>query len=175
MAETDPSASDPSQNPDPATREKGGKIAIELEISSGGRPRTASTARAVEPSRALVERWRLTPEGRVRDSEATEVDRVVTASMHLWPILAAVLGPFAPIVPLLLWLAFRSRSPLIDDHGREVANAILTLIVLLCVPCIGWAALLVWVPVQLVSLVRGAVAGGSGELFRYPAILRAIP
>jgi uncharacterized Tic20 family protein len=175
MAETDPGAPDPSQSPDPAKRENGRKVVLELGLSVGTNPRSPAVARTVEPARALVERWRLTPDGRVRDAEAGDVDRVVAASMHLWPILAAVLGPFAPLIPLLLWLAFRRRSPLIDDHGREVVNVILTLLVLLCVPCLGWAVLLAWVPVQLVSLVRGAVAGGSGELFRYPAILRAVP
>jgi uncharacterized Tic20 family protein len=175
MAETDPSSPEPSQNPDPAKPADGLKVVPELDLSRGERSRTAAVARALEPTRALVERWRLTPDGRVRDAEAGEVDRLVAASMHMWPILAAVLGPAAPLIPLVLWLAFRSRSPLIDDHGREVVNAILTLLILLCVPCLGWVVLLAWVPVQLVSLVRGAVAGGSGELFRYPAILRAVP
>ncbi|MCX5651747.1 MAG: DUF4870 domain-containing protein [Planctomycetota bacterium] len=175
MAETDPGSPEPSQNPDPAKSADGLKVVPELDLSRGERSRTAAVARALEPTRALVERWRLTPDGRVRDAEAGEVDRVVAASMHMWPILAAVLGPAAPLIPLVLWLAFRSRSPLIDDHGREVVNAILTLLILLCVPCLGWVVLLAWVPVQLVSLVRGAVAGGSGELFRYPAILRAVP
>lgn len=136
---------------------------------------TASTARALSPSRILVERWRLTPAGRVRDSEASEVDRFVAATMHLWPILGAVLGPAALPLPLVLWLAFRRRSPLVNDHGREVLNAIITLLALCCVPCLGWMVLVAWVPLQLVSIVRGAVAGGSGELFRYPVILRAIP
>jgi uncharacterized Tic20 family protein len=175
MAETDPGSPEPSQNPDPAKPADGLKVVPELDLSRGERSRTAVVARALEPTRALVERWRLTPDGRVRDAEAGEVDRLVAASMHMWPILAAVLGPAAPLIPLVLWLAFRSRSPLIDDHGREVVNAILTLLILLCVPCLGWVVLLAWVPVQLVSLVRGAVAGGSGELFRYPAILRAVP
>lgn len=175
MAETDPATPDPSKSPDPATRKKGSKVVFELDLSIGRGSRAAAVARAAEPTRALVERWRLTPEGRVRDAEAGEVDRVVAASMHLWPILAAVIGPVAPLVPLVLWLSFRSRSPLIDDHGREVVNVILSLLVLVCVPCVGWIALLAWIPVQLVSLVRGAVAGGSGELFRYPAVLRAIP
>jgi uncharacterized Tic20 family protein len=175
MAETDPGSPEPSQNPDPAKPADGLKVVPELDLSRGDRSRTAVVARALEPTRALVERWRLTPDGRVRDAEAGEVDRLVAASMHMWPILAAVLGPAAPLIPLVLWLAFRSRSPLIDDHGREVVNAILTLLILLCVPCLGWVVLLAWVPVQLVSLVRGAVAGGSGELFRYPAILRAVP
>lgn len=150
MAETDPSAPGPS------------------------RPSELAAPRALEPARALVERWRLTPEGRVRDTDASEVHCIVASVIHLWPILGAVIGPLCLLAPLALWLAFRGRSPLVDDHGREAMNALLTLFILLFVPCFGWVVLVAWVPVQLVSLVRAAVAGGSGELFRYPVILRPI-
>jgi uncharacterized Tic20 family protein len=145
----------------------------DIEPSQPSTP-PAAPARVLTPSRASIERWRLTPEGRVQDSESSDVARVIAACMHLWPIYAAVLPPLAPLVPLCLWIAFRKRAPLVDDHGREVLNSILTLLLLVCVPCVGWLALVPWVPVWLVSLVRGAIAGGSGELFRYPAILRAI-
>lgn len=131
----------------------------------------AAAAAATQPS---LERWRLAPNGRVRDLFATDAHRVVSAAMHLWPFFIAVVGPFAVLVPLLLWLAFRKSSPLVDDHGRECMNAQLTLLILALVPCIGWLALVAWLPVSLVSLVRGAVAAASCEIFRYPALIRAI-
>lgn len=181
MPEIDPALPDPSNAPGPAKRDAANGISFELELKVGEQRARAdavaapAAARGAESPRALIERWRLTPEGRVRDSEASEVDRIIAASMHLWPILTAVLGPFSPLVPLLLWLSFRGRSPLVDDHGREVLNSILTLLLLICVPCLGWLLLVAWIPLFLVSLVRGSVAGGSGELFRYPMTLRAIP
>ena len=136
-------------------------------------PNTTSTANAAS-GRPTLERWRLAPNGRVRDLLATDAHRVVSSSMHLWPFFAALLGPFAVLIPLVLWLVFRKSSPLIDDHGRECMNAQLTLLALLIVPCIGWVALIAWLPVWLVSLVRAAVAGASCEIFRYPALIRAI-
>jgi uncharacterized Tic20 family protein len=123
---------------------------------------------------SVVERWRLLPNGRVRDSLATDADRAVAAVMHLWPLSIPIIGPFAPILPLVLWLAFRRRSPLVDDHGREVMNAEITILFLLAVLCVGWIALVPWSFVWLVSLVRGSVSAASGELFRYPMLLRAI-
>jgi len=92
--------------------------------------------------------------------------------MHLWPLAIAVAGPVAPLLPVVLWLGFRGARPFVDDHGREVLNSQCTMMVLVLVPCAGWAALLVWLPVWLVAIVRGAVAAGGGELFRYPALLR---
>ncbi|MEY4117763.1 MAG: hypothetical protein RLZZ116_1091 [Planctomycetota bacterium] len=124
--------------------------------------------------RVRLERWRLTPTGRVRDAEATDADRALAATMHLWPLATAVIGPFSPLLPLVVWLAFRRGSPFIDDHGREVLNAQLTLLMLACVPCIGWVALIPWMLVWLVALVAGAVAAAGSELFRYPILLRAL-
>ena len=183
MNESDPSATgrEPPQQPPGAPSSMPRRLESSFELSTGAAPRGNPTKKqpgtaieAIEPSRSLVERWRMTPSGRVRDTAATDVDRVIAALMHLWPILAPLIGPFSPLVPLVLWLGFRHRSPLLDDHGREVLNAILTLLLLVLVPCVGWVALVVWFPLWLVSLVRGAVAGGGGELFRYPMILRAI-
>ena len=122
-----------------------------------------------------AERWRLTPTGRLRDTRATDSDRVVAASMHLWPLAIAVVGPFAPLVPLILWLGFRRKSPFIDDHGREVMNTQITMLLLVCVPCVGWVLLVPWCVMWVIAVVAGSVAAAGSELYRYPMLLRAIP
>jgi len=119
-------------------------------------------------------RWRRTPSGRVQDIRAGDAQRVVAAAMHLWPLAIVLLGPFALLLPLVLWLAFRGFGPFVDDHGREVLNAQCTLLALVLIPCAGWLALVVWLPAWVVASVRGSVAAGGGELFRYPALLRPI-
>lgn len=175
MPETDPNAPDGSKPPDPVKSGRAKEIVLEMDLRFGsGAAKPLATARAVEAPRPLSERWRLTPDGRVRDSGASEVHCVVAAVIHLWPILASAIGPVALVAPPILWLAFRARSPLVDDHGREAMNAMASLLVLVLVPCFGWAILVAWLPIQLVSIVRAAVAGGTGELFRYPVILRPI-
>jgi len=134
--------------------------------------RAASLASGEAGVRVALARWRLTPSGRVVDTEAGDLDKVVAAAMHLWPLYAAVIGGFSIVVPAVLWLAFRSRSPLVRDHGLEVMSAQATMLVLVAVVCVGWVALIPWILVWIVSLVRGAVAAGGGELFRYPAVFR---
>ncbi len=123
---------------------------------------------------ASSERWRLVAGGRVRDCHASDVDRVVTCAMHLWPLGFAVIGPLAPLMPVLLWVAFRRNSAFIDDHGREVLNGQLMLLLLCVLVCPGWLLLIPWCMVWLVSLVRGAVAAASSELFRYPVVVRML-
>jgi uncharacterized Tic20 family protein len=134
-------------------------------------PRSASVpAAALSP-----ERWRLGPNGQVRDMLARDADRAVACIMHLWILSGAILGPVAVLLPLGLWIALRRRSPLIDDHGREVMNAQITMLVLVVVVCVGWVLLVPWLLIWLVSLVRGSVAGAGGEIFRYPVLIRLIP
>lgn len=190
MTDSDPSTPEPPEDPASSRKPKPAKLEMSVDLSFGdngkkgkqgekgkGGSKSASAEAAPTMSalpRDQIERWRATTDGKVRDVMATDVDRVVSALMHLWPILFPVLAPFCLLVPLVLWLPFRARSPLIDDHGREVMNVILTLVMLVCVPCIGWLALVIWVPVWLVSLVRAAVSAGSSELFRYPMVLRPI-
>ena len=96
--------------------------------------------------------------------------------MHLWPILGLVTGlvlPFMLAIPIV-WAWRKGRSALMDDQGREIMNTILTLLVLVVVPIIGWMVLLVWLPVWLVNCVRGAAAVGNREYFRYPMTFRFI-
>lgn len=123
---------------------------------------------------APIERYRLLANGRVRDIRATDGERALAAAMHLWPLAIPLVLPVAPFIPLVLWLAFRSRSPFVDDHGREVLNAQITMLLLICVVCVGWVALVPWTVMWLIALVAGAVAAAGGEIFRYPMLLRAI-
>ena len=96
--------------------------------------------------------------------------------MHLWPIFGLVTGLFLPfmIAIPIIWASCKDRSPLMDDQGREIMNTLLTLLVLIVIPIFGWLALLIWLPVWLVNCVRGAVAVGNREFFRYPMTFRFI-
>jgi len=176
MAENDPATPEPSKagESSASSARQESKFVLEIDLRPGGGRKKTSTAAAqgASPPRALLERWRLTPSGRVVDTESSDLDKVAAAALHLWPLYTAVIGPLSIGVPIVLWLAFRSRSPLVRDHGIEVLFAQATMLILIVVPCIGWVALIPWLPVWIVSLVRGAVAAGGGELFRYPAIIR---
>ena len=131
-------------------------------------------APAQQQSVAQSDRYRLSMRGLLRDTGATDAERVVSCAVHLWPLMIAFLAPLALFVPRVLWLAFRRRSPLVDDHCREAMNAQCTLLVLVLVPCIGWILLIPWSVLSVVSLLRAGIAGADAEFFRYPAILRPI-
>ena len=116
--------------------------------------------------------------GRLRDESATDADRHYAVAMHLCPCVATLLMsffPFALAAPIVIWLIRKDESVFHDDHGREVINFSLSFlllhIILLCtvIGVMLWPVL--WV-IGLVNVIRGAIAGGRGEYFRYPLTWR---
>lgn len=105
----------------------------------------------------------------------------------LWTQLSLVLA-FVPGVgtvlaigaTLLLWLMKRDTSRFVDDHGREVMNFQISLLIysIVCLPLyfilIGIPIILAVYIAAVVGLIRGAVAAHRGDVFRYPICLRFI-
>ncbi len=104
----------------------------------------------------------------------SDTDRNFGLAIHLSPLVSFVFAP-ALLVPLVLWLIRKDESPFVDDHGREMLNAILSFVlyhIVAVITIIGIIALPVLYIVGVVNLVRGAVSAGRGELFRYPMTIR---
>ncbi len=118
-----------------------------------------------------------TPTPRLRDERLTDSDRNYAVGMHISPLILTVIGagPLALIAPLVLWLVRKNLSPFDDDHGREVINFGISFLlwhVILAITVIGlvlWPV--IWV-VAIVNNIRGAIAAGRGEYFRYPMTIR---
>ncbi len=119
-----------------------------------------------------------TATGRIQQAGLSDTDRHWSMWTHLSVLLAfMVVGPFAAVAPLAMWLSRRQSSAFVDDHGREVLNMSITGVVLFLlgmVTGIGMIAWLVWVIVTIIALIRGAVAASNGEYFRYPMTIRFI-
>ncbi|MCZ6494312.1 MAG: DUF4870 domain-containing protein [Planctomycetota bacterium] len=131
---------------------------------------------AAEDSHVRVEPPALDRTGRIRAEGLSDTDRHFAIASHLSPFAWFLgLGPLALAVPVVLWLVRRNQSVFNDDHGREIVNFGLTfflLHLLLAVTVVGivvWPVL--WV-VAVVNMIRGAVAAGTGEYFRYPVTIR---
>ena len=120
-----------------------------------------------------------TASGRLQERGLNASDRSVAMWMHLSVLLAfLVIGPFAGIAPLVLWLARRGTSHFDDDHGREVVNMSITGLILFGVVAVtAGIGMVVWVPwgiFALIGTIRGAIAANNGEYFRYPMTIRFI-
>lgn len=120
------------------------------------------------------------PKARLRDVGLTETDRNYAVGMHLLSLVSAFLsGGFLTVLgPLVLWLIRKDRSPFDDDHGREVINFGISFMLwgllagILIFVGIGILLLpALWI-VAIVNNIRGAIAAGNGEYFRYPMTIR---
>jgi uncharacterized Tic20 family protein len=112
--------------------------------------------------------------GRLYQGSLTESERNFSIAMHLSPLAACLFGPliFAPIV---LWIIRKDESEYNNDHGRETTNAVLSFLiynVAAVLTVVGVIALPVLYVIAVINVIRGAVAAGRGEFFRYPITIR---
>lgn len=84
------------------------------------------------------------------------------------------------LVPLVLWLVFRGRSRMLDDHGKEALNFQITLFIAYLIGAattiivIGFVILfLAWL-LSIVFSIMAAVAAYDRRPFRYPLTIRFI-
>ncbi len=111
---------------------------------------------------------------RLRLEGLGESDRNLAVVVHL----SALVGCFVHLLlvaPLVIWMLKKDKSAYVDDHGREMINVMLTallLIPLLVLSVVGIPLAIIWGIVIFISMIRGAVAAGNGEYFRYPLTIR---
>src|SRR5262245_2208773 len=111
---------------------------------------------------------------RLREATLDETDRKFAIGIHLSPLAGLVFGPLV-VTPVVLWLLRRDKSAYVDDHGGEMVNGLLSFTlynILLAISVVGLVALPVLYVLSIINVVRGAVAAGRGEYFRYPMTIR---
>lgn len=107
-------------------------------------------------------------------------ERQACVWIHLTTLLIFPTAVLHLVAAVILWQVKREGSVFADDHGREVVNFQISLMIYSCVlgvlgflilPLIVLGVIFV---VGIISLIRGAVAASRGEIFRYPMCLRFI-
>jgi uncharacterized Tic20 family protein len=114
--------------------------------------------------------------GRLRDESLSTADRNFAIAMHLSPFAVLVTGMLPLLAaPLVLWLVRKDQSVYCDDQGRDILNFWISqtiIFFILLVSVIGWLLVPVQAVVIIVNMIRGAVAAGNAEYFRYPMTFR---
>lgn len=98
-----------------------------------------------------------------------------------WSVGAHLGGVFLSfLVPLIVWLVFRERSPFLDHHGKEALNFQITLFIGYV---IGWITAFiligflilpaVWVCAVVFSIIA-SIAANRGEYYKYPVSIRLV-
>ena len=98
--------------------------------------------------------------------------------IHL-SILAGYVIPLAGfIVPIVLWQMKKNEHPLIDAHGKNVCNWLLSLVIYGAIACvlvlvlIGFLALWILGLLNIVFAIVGGLKANNGEVWAYPFTIR---
>ncbi|MEE6288957.1 DUF4870 domain-containing protein [Georgenia sp. MJ173] len=107
-------------------------------------------------------------------------DRTIAVLAHLSPVIAMIVsaGWLSFLGPLIVWLVWRDRGPLVRNAAASAFNFNITVwlaniigwvclftVILIPVAFVLWA--LAWI-IQIVLSILGAVRASRGEVYRYP-------
>jgi uncharacterized Tic20 family protein len=129
------------------------------------------------------------PEPQFQPQPMLETDaRMWAMLINLAAVIGIVLsgGTLSLVAVLVIWLIYRERSALIDFHGKQQLNAMITTVVAGVAAVIGtivtlgigafvlFPALIAYGIYLLVISIIAAVAANRGEYYRIPAIIRFV-
>jgi uncharacterized protein len=94
-------------------------------------------------------------------------------------VFAGYLVPMAGlIVPILIWQLKKQEMPELDNHGRMVANYLISLLIysVVCVALILVGIGLLLLPIlgviSIIFPIIGGIKANSGELWNYPGVIK---
>ncbi|MBS4209855.1 DUF4870 domain-containing protein [Bacillus sp. FJAT-50079] len=101
-------------------------------------------------------------------------ERTLAAAIYISSFLTTVIGP------LLIWLLKKDESPLIDFHGKEYLNFLISYTVygiisgILVLLLIGFVLLPIVGLLAFIFTIIGAIKAYDGQIYRIPFIFRLI-
>lgn len=106
--------------------------------------------------------------------------RTFTILMHL-SIFAGAIVPFGGIIlPVVMWTTNKDKSVLIDQHGKNILNWMISSIIyviggaILVLIGIGVLILIAVAVCTVVFAIVGAVKASNGEVYKYPLAIEFI-
>lgn len=106
--------------------------------------------------------------------------RTFTILMHL-SIFAGAIVPFGGIIlPVVMWTTNKDKSVLIDQHGKNILNWMISSFIyaiggaILVLIGIGVLILIAVAICTVVFAILGAVKASNGEIYKYPLAIEFI-
>jgi uncharacterized Tic20 family protein len=108
-------------------------------------------------------------------------DRQLIVLTHLSQLVTLVIGFGSLILPLVLWLTNKDKVYEMDQHGKNILNFQISLLIyaLICVPLIlllglGLVGLIVLGIISIIFPIVNAIKASNGETPKYPLSLSFI-
>lgn len=98
--------------------------------------------------------------------------------VHL-SLFAGYLIPFGGLIlPIVLWQIKKDEFPIVDTHGKNVANWAISLVIYFAAACIllllliGFLILPILGIISIVFPIIGAIKANNGEVWEYPLAIK---
>jgi hypothetical protein len=108
-------------------------------------------------------------------------NRQLIVITHLSQLVTLVIGFGSLILPLILWLTNKKKVYEMDEHGKNILNFQISLIIyaLICIPLIfllglGILGLIVLGIISIIFPIINAIKASNGETPKYPLSLNII-
>jgi uncharacterized protein len=108
-------------------------------------------------------------------------DRQLIVLTHLSQLITLVIGFGSLILPLILWSSNKGRIHKMDEHGKNILNFQISLIIyaIICIPLIlflglGILGLIALGIISIVFPIINAIKASNGETPKYPLSLSFI-
>lgn len=108
-------------------------------------------------------------------------DRQLIVLTHLSQLITLVIGFGSLILPLILWSSNKGRVYQMDEHGKNILNFQISLIIyaIICIPLIlflglGILGLIALGIISIVFPIINAIKASNGETPKYPLSLSFI-
>lgn len=108
-------------------------------------------------------------------------DNQLIVITHLSQLITLVTGFGSLLLPLILWLTQKEKIYQMDEHGKNIVNFQLSLIVycIICIPLIlllglGIIGLIVLGIISIIFPIINAIKASKGETPKYPLSLNFI-
>ena len=98
--------------------------------------------------------------------------------MHLSQF-AGFIFPFGGLIlPIIMWQTNKDQSVLVDEHGKNVLNWIISCFIYLIISAfltfliVGFVTLIATALCSLIFTIIGAIRANNGELYSYPLSIK---
>jgi len=101
-------------------------------------------------------------------------------ALHASPLASYLIPGAGLIAPVVIWLAKRDQSAVLDIQGKEVVNFVITIFLAMLISTlllfifIGIPLMIAVAIFNLIFSITGIVKAANGEMYRYPYIIRPI-
>jgi uncharacterized Tic20 family protein len=105
--------------------------------------------------------------GSIQKTTIMREDNQLIVITHLSQLVTLVTGFGSLLIPLILWLTQKDKVYQMDEHGKNIVNFQLSLIVyfIICIPLILLLGLGI---ISIIFPIVNAIKASNGEIPKYP-------